>query len=470
MARRRKAKKQSGKKTKMSETSVSASKARARWLAVVAITAGVLVTGFFVVESLRDAGQRPAPAAELTSEQKIAGVRDEALQLARQLMTEFPNSEEPLVLMGDVLTTRGEIAEAIRSWEKALARNPKRADIYEKMATLAFDTDEFEKAISLCRKVLEIDPKMPDMHNLIARSLSPLGRYEEAIVEAEAELEISPNSWLSYFLLGRAHWKLREYDKAKQEYKKVIELQPDRANAYYGLFNVCTRLKQHEEAQQYLEKFKKLDEQRRVMAKRRDEVMTDLNFFSLSLARLCAGAHKLYRDTGNVQRAEELLKRAVALQPQNISYLERLMSFYAGTNRVPEALSLCERIREIDPNNTACHLNIGRFSMQLGHFGEAETAFRKAIACLPRHYAGYQGLARLYLRTGAKLPQAKVLAERAVELHPGADNYFILAWACDVNGNPEDALVALKRAMELDPANIDYRHAYENIRKREMSK
>ena len=414
---------------------------------------------------------RPGP--ELTVEQKILAMKDEELQLAQQLITEFPQSEEPMVLMGDVLRRRGETSEAIHYWEKALARNAQRADVCERMAILAFDTDEFKRAVTLCQQGLAVDPNMPGMYNLMARSLTRLGRYEEAIAAAQAELNTSPRSALSYFLLGRAHWQRRDYLQAERAYLQVIELQPDYTRAYYGLFNVCTRLKQSEEAQRYLTEFKKLDQQDNDKAEQRraqSQQMTNFNFFSLGLARLCASAHELYGKMGNGQRTEELLKRAVALQPKNVTYLEKLAFFYGVTKRIPAALSLCKQIIEIDPNNATCHLNIGKFSMWQRRFDPAEAAFQKAIACNPDHFSGYQELARLYLRARKKLDHAQMLASKAVALQANADNYFLLGWACDVNGKAQEAMTALEQAMQLDPTQAKYRQTYERIKQREASK
>lgn len=410
------------------------------------------------------------PVPELSLEQRVLALKDEEMRLAQQMMAEFPQSEEPLVLMGDVLYRRGQTAQATRHWEKALARNPQRADVYERMATLAFDTDGFDQAVTLCQQGLSIDPNRPGVRNLMARSLTRLGRYAEAIVAAQAELKISPRSSLACFLLGRAFWQQRDYEQAERAYLQVIELQPDYTRAYYGLFNVYTRLKQSDKAQRYLAEFKKLDQQDRERVEQRDHVMGDLNFFSLSLAQLCANAHDLYGQAGKGPRTEELLKRAITLQPQNVTYLEKLAFLYGVTKRVPEALSLCRQIIKIDPSNATAYLNIGKFSMWQRRFEPAEDALQKAIACNPEHFGGYQELARLYLRAGKKLDRAQTLAHKAVALRPVAGNYFILGWACDVNGKPQDAMAALTQAIQLDPTQTKYKQAYERIRLREGSK
>ena len=58
------------------------------------------------------------------------------------------------------------------------------------------------------------------------------------------------------------------------------------------------------------------------------------------------------------------------------------------------------------------------------------------------------------------------LAEKAVALEEIAANYFILSWAYDRNGNVDGARLALKRATELDPDNLEYKRMYELIQKR----
>jgi Flp pilus assembly protein TadD len=49
-----------------------------------------------------------------------------------------------------------------------------------------------------------------------------------------------------------------------------------------------------------------------------------------------------------------------------------------------------------------------------------------------------------------KLPEAKTLAQRLVELEPTAPNYSILAEACHRNSDQAGAREALRRAMDLD--------------------
>jgi len=76
---------------------------------------------------------------------------------------------------------------------------------------------------------------------------------------------------------------------------------------------------------------------------------------------------------------------------------------------------------------------------------------------------GYRELARLYLQSGQKTPQARQLAEKAIALETNAANYFMLAWARMKAGDKAAALPAVKRALELKPENPDCQRLYRMI-------
>jgi tetratricopeptide (TPR) repeat protein len=156
----------------------------------------------------------------------------------------------------------------------------------------------------------------------------------------------------------------------------------------------------------------------------------------------------------------------MTLDPNNILCLERLVSLYLASNRPTDAIRLCRKISEINPKDPLCHLNIGILSLRLKQMDNAEKAFRKVIEVAPGLSAGYCELAQLYLRAGRGFPEARELAEKAVTLEPTALNYFVLCWACDVNGDTENAIKAITRAIQLEPTNVKYRNVYEQIKSR----
>lgn len=402
----------------------------------------------------------------LAPQRETAALKKEGLELAETLMKEFPNSQESIVLMGNVRGRHGNTAEAIEYWNKALQLNPKLANVHNNIGWVAMGKGQYEEAIIHWQRALEVNPSIAGVHKNVALALMALGRHDEVMAELEKEIRISPQSSMSYFLLGQEYLQKKEYDKAKRNYEKAVSLQPNHTNAYYGLFTVCSRLKQPDEAKRHMATFKRLKAEDMKVLKDRNSAFDDLVSVRKSLAETYVEAHRLYRKRGDTQKAEELLERANALDPENTEALIELASLCAASNRMSEALELNKRVIEIEPNNTICRLNIGLCSARLRQFADAEQAFLKVIELAPNSSSGYRELALLYLRAGMRLPEAKQLAEKALMLEPIAANYFALSFARDRNGDTAGAISALKRAVELEPDNRLYRRTYELILKR----
>lgn len=432
------------------------------------------VLSFLSLSSLSSAEGAVAPSPPrnvsaprgLAPEQEAAGLKKEELELAEKLMKEFPNSEESIVLMGNVKVRHGNTAEGISLWKRSLQLNPQRADVYNSMGWAAMSKGQYEEAITHWRKALEIDPRMQGVHNSIARALMAIGRATEAIEELEKDIRISPRSSFSLFLLGQQYLQQKEYGKARKNYEAAITIEPNNTNAHYGLYTVYTKLNQPEKAKQYLDSFKKLKAEDMKVLKDRNDARNDLLAVRKGVAETYVAASRIYALQGKLQETETLLKKAASVDPNNIACLMRLADLYQGSGRISDALQMYKKASAIEPENPLCHLNIGIFYTQLKQVKEAETSFVKAIELAPENSDGYREFAQLYLRAGIKFKEAKLFAEKAVKLEPIAMNYMVLSRACDKNGDAAGALSAMKRATELEPNNPLYKQIYEALQKR----
>ncbi len=408
----------------------------------------------------------PAPQEEqlhLTPEQRAAALKEEELCTAEALVKEFPKSEEPLVLLGDVYHRRGSTDLSTSLWEKALQMNPRRADVLDRLARFAHETDDHAKAIDLWGRALAIDPNIEGAHLGVAQSMMTAGRYEEAMGEIRRELQIAPGKVVCYYLLGQACQHLRDYENARLNYEKAVAMRPDYASARYGLYTIYTRLKEPEKAGQQLAEFERLRDGDVQRVREADLLRTDLDAFAKNVAGLCVAAYRLYEPTRNETQKEQMLRRAVALDPQNTRPQEMLAVLYGMQGRSSEALALLRGIEQVEPHNAACQYNLARLSIQMGRREDAERALQRFISLDPNHTIGYQELARLYLRTRVNLPRARQLAQKAVSLGPVAESYFLLGWACYANHDDAAAKAALEKAMSLDPQNAAYARCYRTV-------
>ena len=402
----------------------------------------------------------------IRTEQQLAALKKKELELPERLIRDFPGRDDPLAIMGNVWYRRGNAAEAETFWRAALKANPKRADVCTSMGWLFLKKGDFGQAIAHYRKALEIEPLRPDVHLNIGRALMMSGRQDGAIKELERELQISPNSAFAFFLLGQVYQQRREYETAKKYYETAVKIDPDYANAYYGLTTVCANLGHRDEAREYSATFTKLKAEVRKDLKSRKIEYDDFAETQKSAAMTYINVGRMYRDNGRLQEAEEVLKQAAGLDPENVVGLLELASLYQDSNQPAKALQMHRRVSGIQPEFLFSYLFIGILSAQLERMDDAEGAFRKLIALAPRDSAGYRELARLYLKTRKDLRQARQLAEKAVALEPLAANYFVLAWACDENGDTANARPAIERAVEQEPTNQQYQRLYRVIQQR----
>jgi len=405
---------------------------------------------------------------ESTEDPQLKALRTQEQQLAQRLLRDFPESENPLVILGDFYQHRGQTDQALKLWQEVLKKDARRADVCDRMARVAFATDDYETSTRLWRTALQMNPSLPNLHNNLARSLMQLGQYREAQQMLEKEIQLGGDNTPSSLLLGTVHLELRQYEDAERCYQKMLELDPNSFHACYGLYQVYSRLKDREKAATYLKQFQQGKSQwrkskKKTVVRNLSQADSEVNFYARCLARLCSDARKLYLAKGDLQTTEWLLTQAIELDPNSVVHRDALMSFYADAGRVQEALDECRIIKRMDPNNISCQLNLGLLSARLGQFAQAEKALRTAIAMAPAQADGYRELARLYLRAKTKQVEARDLAAQAVKLQPAAGHYFLLGWACDVTGDRARALEALQHALALDPQNQAYQQVLQRI-------
>jgi len=480
MKKRKKIKGRKGKKSGRLHTTTPSALKRAPWalifgLIVCAIIVGISLRWFFSTasdkpkEAKQSSGsfESKAATAELTQEEQVAALKEEEMELARHIMKEFPDSDGSHMLMGDLHARHGDSTEAVKFWEQSLEINPKHFNAWRNMGRIALEKEQLGQAVEYLRKALEIRPDTADLRSDIAKALMDSGKYAEAISELQDEIKIFPSSFTACFQLAEAYRQQKEYDKAIEHYEQTIRLEPEHSHAHYGLAMVYTRMGQRDKAGEHLAVFRKLRVKvESIYSDRQVGSREYLVSLRASVVKTYLDAERLYRNSGNIAKSEELLNRASGLDPNNTRCLERLASLYYTSNRAAKALGCFEKMVRVDPNNPISYLNIGQIAIQLRMFEKAERAFRRTISLAPNDPAGYRGLARFYLRTNTNLAQAHSLAKKAIKLGKSAETYFLLGWAADVNGDRAGAMKAMEQAIKLQPTNQKYRQIYERIKKK----
>lgn len=142
--------------------------------------------------------------------------------------------------------------------------------------------------------------------------------------------------------------------------------------------------------------------------------------------------------------AEADLKRALEIEPNNITALRSLATIYATQGRYDESMETLQKIIDRDPLNTPAYSNYSYYALAAGELAVAEKMINKVLEFSPKSvFANFQ-LARVYLAEG-ELPAAE--AANALEAHPVWKNIGDGMIAC-IGGDIEDGIAIADELIE----------------------
>ena len=437
-------------------------------------TAGVVAAVWGFILSAGTWGADSAPAAtnaktadgdRASSESAFDALAKEEVDLADQVVKDFPGNPDAIAFVGLVYRLHGKAIKAQQFWDQCLKLSPSRPGVLVQMGWVAMVKGEYAEAANHWRKVLDSDPKTPGVHSGLGRALMGLGNPAEARAVLEKGVGLFPTDVMARFLLGQVCLQLQDYEKAREHYAAAIQMQPNLTNAYYGLAMVCTRLGEKEKAAECRRKFAELKKEDLKVLKDENRTFSDYLDVCQRVAQNYTAAGRLYATAGQARKAETLWVRAAALDSRSVQCRGSLAMLYQSTNRPQQALEMYAQLEQIQPDNPAVSVNLGFLYVRQGQFDAAEKAFRKAMELAPESPASYRELARLFLAAKHNLQEAKKLAEKAVQLEPAASNYALLSMVCHKTGDAAGAVSAIRRAIELDPNNPQYRQLLGAIQK-----
>src|SRR5437870_4756477 len=173
----------------------------------------------------------------------------------------------------------------------------------------------------------------------------------------------------------------------------------------------------------------------------------------------------LYIATGRLKEAQNDAEEALKQNPKDVSarrMLARIFMRQIGDpqkNRIDEAMlkrtiEEFQKITELDPKDADAWLVLGRLYKVSQNSVDSEKAYKKALEIDPENDDALNGLALVYADLG-NTKEATELLRKASERHPTARSLKTLAEAYEQMREFGLAAEALKRALDMEPANAD---------------
>jgi len=156
---------------------------------------------------------------------------------------------------------------------------------------------------------------------------------------------------------------------------------------------------------------------------------------------------------GKVDEARAFLKKVAADNPdQEVQLLVAEAQLLREANRAKDAFEMLGQALQKDPDQPELLYDFALTAEKLERYDVLESNLRKLIQVRPDYAHAYNALGYSYAERNVRLPEARKLIERALDLSP--DDYFIvdsLGWVLYRQGDLKGALEQLRRAYDGRP-------------------
>ena len=313
-----------------------------------------------------------------------------------------------------------------------------RGDFYK-------DIEQYDQALLDYSKAIDLDPN--DMRYLFARALvyDDLEKNDKAISDLLRIIELDKDEdqlfikeYGVYNNLAVASQNMGNYDKSIEYYTKEIELAPDdylaylnRAEAYGYFFN---------------DKEKALNDYNKAI---------ELNPKGLIFYNKAGFLHEI----GESEKALMDINRAIELKPKSIIYLDLRFRIHYNLNEIEKTIADLLRIVELDTDLSAAkngiNNNLGFIYREIEKYDKALEYFTKDINLRPYQDLAYTNRALLYAYNLNENEKALIDFNKAIELNPVANNFYLRGYFYSEIGEYNNALLDYNKAIELDPDDMD---------------
>ena len=307
--------------------------------------------------------------------------------------------------LGDERLQAGDKEAGVAQFRQAIKDSPSGmsdklfAEVVSQIPANLFLRGERAAAVEAARLVeakVKDDPK---------RLLAVAGFYlriedaDEAARVAKQVVKLTPDSAEAHQALGAAHHVALRLDDAATEYARALELDPRNARTRRSLADLRRATGRAEEA----------------LALYRENLKADPKD---AVAR--AGVALSLFELGRKEEAERELGAALADEPRNLPALVGAAYWYAAHGGAERALELARRAVEIEPRYTWAHVALARALVALKRPLEAEHALRFArrygrFPTLDYELAGALAAAGLYDEAARELARSFTIKDGQLE-------------------------------------------------------
>src|SRR6266568_6648391 len=239
-----------------------------------------------------------------------------------------PDSADAHVDRGTAFRARGELDEAVVSYQRALSLSPDTPATHFRLGNVLVDQGKPREAMACYEKALALKPDLPEAHLSLGNAFKDQGRLNDAVACYERALSLTIDLPSAHVNLGNVLNDQGKSNEAIACYQRALALRPDLPEVHYNLANVL-------------------------------------------------------RNLGRLDEAITCYRKAIALKPSLSEAHYGLGDSLMHRGRLDEALGCFRNVLSLEPNRPEAHSNLGNVLKDLGRLDEALACYRKALLLDP---------------------------------------------------------------------------------------
>ena len=306
--------------------------------------------------------------------------------------------------------------------------------IYEQQYEQTGAGEYATRAIESYKKAYAIDPQSPIIGERLAEMYWKAQRLHEAVTEANQILKTNPDDLATHRLLALVYLRNLgdlngpsmqgdKIDKAIQEYSAVHRLDPSDQEATIWLARLYRLHNEPDKAETVLRGLLKDDPENDAGVEQLTQLLLDQNKSEEAIqllnglierspsATLYDHLGDAYTQTHEFAKAEAAYRKAVDLDPSELSHLRGLGQTLLSEEKYPEALSVYQKLSELLPDDADTYLRIAQIYRELHELDKAEENLLKARQFAPGSLEVMYNEAMIYESQGRFEDAIRVLSD-----------------------------------------------------------
>ncbi len=295
--------------------------------------------------------------------------------------------------------------------------------IYEQQYENTSKVEYASQAIDFYKKAYALDPKSPVIGERLAEMYWKAQRTHDAVTEAQEILKRHPNDVPTRRLLARIYLRSlgdlsagvgqsEVAGKAIEQYKEIYRLDPSDTESALWLTRLYRLRNEHDQAEAVLRGILKDDPENEQAVEQLTQLLLDEGKSAEAVAllegmnsrtpsaTLLALLGDAYTQTKDLPKAEQAYRKAVDLDPSELSHLRGLGQTLMAEEKFSDALAVYQKLTDLMPDDADIYLRIAQIYREMHQLDRAEESLLKARQYAPGSLEVMYNEAMLYQAQG----------------------------------------------------------------------